>query len=103
MLNKIKEQLENLEFVDNVKVIDHLTSSKKAMIDVEMYGKTIRLFYHNRQWTKKNILWNPFLDKWSLILVEYDLEKRDTLETILEMISKDSWKEYLESLCKSSD
>lgn len=99
MLNKIKERLESLEFVDNVKVIDHLQNSKKAMIDIEMYDKNIRLFYHNRQWSKKNDqVWNPYKEKWSLILVDYDLEKLDTLEKIIEMISKNAWKEYLETL-----
>lgn len=97
VLNEIKNKLELLDFVDNVKLIDHIQTTKKAMIDIEMYGKEIRLFYYNKKLKKKNIKMTTS-DEWSILIPEFDLEKTDTLEKILEMITKPAWKEYLDSL-----
>ena len=96
-LNDIKNNLELLEFIDNVKLIDHTHSTKKAMIDITMYGKEIRLFYHNKKLKKKN-LELKLSDEWSILIPEYSLEKTDSLEKILEIITKPAWKDYLDSL-----
>lgn len=104
MLNIIKKLLESLEFVDNVYVIDHLISSKKAAIDVEMYGTKIRLYYFKRSWTKKHInFWKPMEEDWTLILTDYNVEKTDKLGKIIEMITLPSFKDYIEELKKNTN